>query len=57
MYVLFGVLSFVGAVMWPFLLATLIKKTINSQYPGFECLSLSAFSVVFCLWLLSVFGS
>lgn len=57
MYVLFGVLSFVGAVIWPFLLSAMIRETINSRYPGFECLALSAFSVVFCLWLLSVFGS
>lgn len=57
MYSALGVLCLVSALIDPFVLYLCIKKTINKQVPYVECGLLSLGSLVFILWLISVFSN
>ncbi len=50
-----GLASLLGAIAAPFLLYSLVVKASRQQPAVAECIALSVFGLVFCLWLLSVF--
>ena len=57
LYMIFGLLSMLGAICVPFLLYGLVKKAVERRPAAVDCVLLALFGLSFCLWLLSVFGT